>query len=100
MIHDCGSFLAEYFYVGHPQCYILSDRSVIDREFTEFGKRLHQHVAHAFSEDDIRDFVRRVIARSVPIFTKEDAAFAKSNVCMFHPNAADSVVDQVARRLS
>ena len=100
MIHDCGSFLAEYFYTGHPQCYILSDKSVIDKEFTEFGKRLHRHVVHAFSEDDIRDFVRRVVAQPAAIYTEDDAAFADSNVCMFHPHAADSVVEQIARELS
>ena len=100
MIHDCGSFLAEYFYTGHPQCYILSDESVLDREFTEFGKRLHRHVAHAFSEDDIRDFVRKVAARSAALCTEEDLAFAKENVCMFHPHAAAVVVDEIVRALS
>lgn len=99
MVHDCGSFLAEYFYTGHPQCYILSDESVLGREFTSFGKELHRHVTHAFSEDDIRDFVRKVEARSA-LCTEEDRAFAKENVCMFHPHAAVRVVEEIARVLS
>ena len=100
MVHDCGSFLAEYFYTGHPQCYILSDESVLDREFTSFGRRLHRHVAHAFSEDDIRDFVRKVAARSGALCTDEDLAFAKENVCTYHPHASVRVMDEIARALS
>ena len=100
MIHDCGSFLAEYFYTGRPQCYVLADETVIDREFTPFGKKLHRHVAHAFSEDDIRDFVRKVVDGSLVRETASQEAFARGEVCIFHPHAADRVINELTRILS
>lgn len=100
MIHDCGSFLAEYFYTGRPQCYVLADETVIDREFTPFGKKLHRHVAHAFSEDDIRDFVRKVVDGSLVLETASQEAFARGEVCIFHPHAADRVINELTRILS
>ena len=100
MIHDCGSFLAEYFYTGHPQCYILRDRSTLDREFTPFGKRLQDHVDHAFTREDIRDFVRKVVSGSIDGREQERQGFAEREVCMYHPHASEKVLEEIVRSLS
>ena len=34
LIHDCGSFMAEYLYTKNPQCFTLESKKVIDREFS------------------------------------------------------------------
>lgn len=99
MIHDCGSFLAEYFYTGHPQCYILRDRSTLDREFTPFGKRLQDHVDHAFTREDIRDFVRKVVSGSIDGRKQERQGFAEREVCMYHPHASEKVLEEIVRSL-
>ena len=100
MIHDCGSFLAEYFYTGHPQCYILADETVIDREFTPFGKKLHQHVDHAFSEEDMRKFIKNVVSGAAICDMAVNEEFAKEVVCQFHPHAAERVIEELLRSLS
>ena len=100
MIHDCGSFLAEYFYTGHPQCYVLEDASVVDREFTPFGKKLLRHVDRAFSEDDVREFVRRVLDGTAGGGASAREAFAREEVFLFHPHAAGGVIGELARSLA
>lgn len=99
MVHDCGSFLGEYFYTGHPQCYMLEDESVLERQFTPFGKKMHEHVDHAFCEDDVRRFVRGIAAGEDPRAGAR-ATFARDEVCPFHPAAAAEVIAEVMRCLT
>ena len=44
LIHDCGSFFAEYFYFDKPQCYILESDKKIQSEFSEFGRLMMDSV--------------------------------------------------------
>ena len=100
MVHDCGSFMAEYFYAGHPQCYLLEAPGALDAQLTPFGKRLQEHVAHACTEDEIVDFVRRVAEGRVTM--ADDPAwrdFAAQEVCVAHPHAASEVVSEIDRAL-
>ena len=100
MVHDCGSFMAEYFYAGHPQCYLLEAPGALDAQLTPFGKRLQEHVAHACTEDEIVDFVRRVAEGRVTM--ADDPAwrdFATREVCVAHPHAASEVVSEIDRAL-
>ena len=99
MIHDCGSFFGEYFYTGHPQCYLLENASVLEREFTPLGRRMHEHVDHAFCEDDIRGFVCKVVAGEDP-GSEDRERFAQEEVCAFHPRSTERVLEEVTRCLS
>lgn len=100
MIHDCGSFFAEYFYTGNPQCYLLEDKGEIDREFTDFGKALHDHVFHAFSENDIVDFIDTVVVAEADDGRAARESFARDEVCIFHPDASGRVIQQLEEWLS
>ena len=39
MIHDCGSFTAEYLFTGKPCCYMLKNEEEIDNTFLPVGKK-------------------------------------------------------------
>jgi len=95
LIHDCGSFLAEYFYTGKPQCYLLADGRTEAREFLPFGRSVLDLTYKAFSEADIRAFLDRVVIGGEDPKKAERDAFAASNICCFHPHAADRVVAEV-----
>ncbi len=92
LIHDCGSFLAEYFYTGHPQCYLLSSEETVDREFLPFGKRLVEHVYRAFSAADIRQFVEKVVIGGDDPGKSERESLAQEEVCINYPHAAERVI--------
>lgn len=95
LIHDCGSFLAEYFYTGHPQCYLLADDATIDREFLPFGKKLLEHVNRAYSSDEIRSFIETVVLAGNDPGRQERDALARKEVCVYHPYAAKRTIDDV-----
>lgn len=91
LIHDCGSFLAEYFYTGNPQCYVLRSREKIATEFTSFGRRLADNISLAVTEAEILSFVEEVVVNGHDPQRDARARFAAETVCSFHPHAAEAV---------
>ncbi len=61
MIHDCGSFTAEYLFTGKPCCYMLKNKEEIDNLFLPIGQKCLENYYQAFSEDDICRFIDDVI---------------------------------------
>ena len=100
MIHDCGSFLAEYFYTGMPQCFMLESMKTVEEQFLPFSRGLLEHVYKAFSKDEIVDFIRRVVVAGDDPMKAERDAFARAEVCVNHPHATDAVVESVTRPLA
>ena len=99
MIHDCGSFLAEYFYTGMPQCFMLESMKTVEEQFLPFSRGLLGHVYRAFSRDEIVDFIRRVVVAGDDPMKAERDEFARKEVCVNHPHATDAVVESVMQRL-
>lgn len=95
MIHDCGSFLAEYFYTGRPQCYLLADEGTACREFLPFGRNLLDACYRASSERDVVDFIDKVVLGGEDPLAPRRDRLARSSVCIHHPNAASRVVEAV-----
>jgi hypothetical protein len=91
LIHDCGSFLAEYFYTGSPQCYLLENDATLDEQFLPFARTLAEHVRKAYTDEDVIGFIRDVAAGRDPD-RESRAAFAEKEVCVNHPDATSSVI--------
>ena len=91
LIHDCGSFLAEYFYTGCPQCYLLESAATLDEQFLPFARTLAKHVRKAYTEEDVIGFIRDVAAGRDPDRESREE-FAAREVCVNHPDATSAVV--------
>lgn len=63
MIHDCGSFLAEYLYTQKPVLYLLN-KGNDGRFYNDFGKKALQECSHGRSESDIENFIKELINRN------------------------------------
>ena len=98
LIHDCGSFLAEYFYTGMPQCYLLEDESTLREQFLPFAQTLAEHVRKAYSDEDVIGFIRDVAAGRDPD-RADRAAFAAKDVCVNHPDATAAVIAAISAPL-
>lgn len=96
MIHDCGSFLAEYFYTGRPQCFMLREGDGTTRQLLPFSHRLLKHVYTARTPHDIFSFVRDVVAGGCDPLAEGRAEFAAKEVCVNHPDASGAVVAEIA----
>lgn len=99
LIHDCGSFLAEYFYTGRPQCYLLADAQTEEREFLPFGRELLNLTYKAYDEQAIRAFLENVVLGGEDPKKPSRDARAASDICCFYPRAADRVIVEVVESL-
>ena len=59
LIHDCGSFIAEYLHCGKPVLYLLKDKSY--KEYNEFGIMVLSQHYHGYFEEDIEKFIKEVV---------------------------------------
>lgn len=95
MIHDCGSFLAEYFYTGHPQCYLLESERTVAEQFLPVSRRLLEYAFKAYTGGQIADFIRKVVIAGDDPRKAERDAFAAREVCVNHPHATEAVIAAV-----
>lgn len=93
LIHDCGSFLAEFFYTGKPQCYLFANHETEVREFLPFGQKLLDLSHKAYDASGIRRFIDEVVVGGQDGRAAERNEFARENICCFYPHASDRVID-------
>jgi hypothetical protein len=100
MIHDCGSFKAEYMYTDHPQCYLIKDKTTKDREFSVFGKDILKHTYLAYSEQDILDFINNVVINGNDTMKNDRINFANKYLKINYPHATDKMLECIKKELS
>ncbi len=98
IIHDCGSFLAEYFYTGMPQCYLMNEKT--ENQFLPFGKKLLNYVYKAETEMQILNFIDRIVLGDDDQMQAERTRFALESICINYPNATDKIVETISKALS
>ena len=60
MIHDSGSFIAEYLFCGKPVLFFLLNKEIRNR-LSDFGNQALDHHYHASDVKGIIDFLERVV---------------------------------------
>lgn len=98
IIHDCGSFLAEYFYTEMPQCYLIDNKT--EAQFLPFGKKLLENVYTASTETQILDFIDKVVLAEEDPMKTQRIRFAQESVCVAYPNATGKIIDVISNILS
>ena len=99
IIHDCGSFLPEYFYTGKPPCYMLASEDAKKAQFDEWGQTLIDHTYQAYSEEDITHFIEDVVIKGRDPMKEERQRFAREKIIVNYPNASQYIVDSIAKLL-
>lgn len=63
IIHDCGSFTAEYLYMNKPAMYLINGTEErVKAEFNEFGQRCFDCYEHGVTHEQIEKFINDVIS--------------------------------------
>ncbi len=97
LIHDCGSFLAEYLYTEHPQCIMFKGKEVINQEYSDFGKEMLEHTYNAFEEKQIIDFIENVVLKGNDYKKQERIKFADEKIKINYPNVTQVIIDIIKK---
>lgn len=98
MIHDCGSFTAEYLFTGKPCCYMLKSIEEIEKTFVEIGQKCLENYYKSFNEADIYNFIEKVvISGEDPLKDKREkfSNYLKLN----YPNVGKKIAEYIKEQI-
>lgn len=98
MIHDCGSFTAEYLFVNKPCCYMLKSEKEIDSTFLPIGKKSLDNYYKAFSEEDICNFIENVVVNENDPLKEERTKFSEK-LKLNYPFVGGKIVEYIKNEI-
>lgn len=99
LIHDCGSFSAEYLFTGHPCCYLLKDKVMDKKNSNEFHKACIEQHYKARCEQDIIDFIENVVIKENDLIKNQRKEFFEKTLKYNYPNTADYIINNIKKEL-
>lgn len=99
LIHDCGSFIAEYLYTDKPEAFILQSQEVISREFTALGTEVLKHCYLVSISQEILAFIDTVVIAGQDTKKQSRLDFANKAIRINYPQATDYCLNDIKRSL-
>jgi hypothetical protein len=99
IIHDCGSFILDYLFTGHPCCYLIKNESQIKSVFPKFGKECLKNYYKAFNKEDIIDFINNVVIRGNDILKQERLTFIDRELKNNYPDVSGKLLKKLKEEL-
>lgn len=99
MIHDCGSFTAEYLHTGNPVCFAKSKRTDFSREMSETGMGcINQHyIAESF--DDMKFFIDEIVIRGRDHLKDSREKFFRNELEAANRNPSQIIIEDIKKTL-
>ena len=99
LIHDCGSYAAEYLYTGKPCAYMLRESVNQKKTHTKFGMKCINSHYLIKNEADFIDFIENVVIKGIDKKKEERNKFAKNEVMFNYPNATEYIFNYLKKKL-
>lgn len=99
LIHDCGSFTAEYMCTGKPCMYLATYMN--GDNMNEMGKGAFESHYHGLSKEDIEAFVRNVVIEGKDTMKEQRKAFYDAN--LLPPNGvtvAENIINEIKKEIN
>lgn len=97
IIHDSGSFLAEYLYVNKPSMYLTTEKGINESKYNPFGLLCMDNYEKGFNQFQIEAFIQRVIAKEDLNQLKREQ-FVKQ-YCHFDIRPSQKIFDYIQSQL-
>jgi hypothetical protein len=94
LIHDCGSFVAEYLYTLKPCCFMMNNLEIY-KNFNSVGKMCLDAHYQAFDEGEIFKFIEKVILSNSDDLMKERERIAKKFVINNHGQSSNLILKAI-----
>lgn len=79
LIHDCGSFLIEYFFVDKPALYLVKTDH-FKQEYNALGKAAFDHLEIGKNAGDISRFIEHAVLDEQDVFKEKRQVFFESRL--------------------
>ena len=99
MIHDCGSFSAEYLFTNHPCCFLLKDDATTLKNSNEFHRACIDNHYKAYDKDDIIKFIEDVIIKKQDLMKKKRKVFFNKFIKNNYPNTSRKIIKYIKKEL-
>ena len=104
LIHDCGSFVAEYLYFNKPCAYIYRKSVDYGEMLLKLGFRCFDEYYSIKEEQDWYRFIEDVVLNGKDVRKDRRERFAKKQIMINYPYATqviyDSIVDELTEKNS
>jgi CDP-glycerol glycerophosphotransferase (TagB/SpsB family) len=97
MIHDSGSFLAEYLYTNKPVLYLTSSTDMKEY-FNQFGCEAFDACYHAFNEQDIEEFIANLFEGKDTMQLKRQFFLEKHVLPFFKDKTPSDLIIETIKR--
>ena len=99
LIHDCGSFTAEYLYTGKPCAYLYRNSMDENLVFTEFGKECINNHYIIKCDNELYKFIDDIIVQGKDVKKAQRQKFAREKVMINYPCAAECIYNFLKKQL-
>lgn len=94
LIHDCGSFVAEYLHTSKPCCFMMNDVGVY-RNFNSIGKICLDAHYQAMTVDDVFNFIDTVVLEGVDDMMADRDKVAKTYLLINQQPSSELIMDDI-----
>ena len=98
MIHDCGSFTAEYLFTGKPCCYMLKNVEEISQTFLPIGQRCLDNYYKAFNQEEICSFIENVVLKEDDPMKKDREEFS-NYLKLNYPKVGKKITEYIKQEI-
>ena len=99
IIHDSGSFLAEYLYLKKPVLYLMTEQTG-DKYFSSFGRRAIKSCSIGRSVDDIERFLDKMLDKGAENQNYDNSFFKQDIAPLFQTPPSIKICHEIKRAFS
>lgn len=99
IIHDCGSFVAEYLFTGHPPCYLLKDETIPDNYCNKLMKECLKVHYRAFNITDVINYIENVIIQGNDSLATQRRDFFERELRVKYPDTTSAILEDIKQGL-
>lgn len=99
LIHDCGSFMAEYLFVNHPCAYWMKSTANYDKIYTTFGHKCLDAHTLIYNKKDLFIFIDEVVIKGNDDKKTYRKRFSHDNLMINYPNVTKKIIEIIEKAI-
>ncbi len=99
LVHDCGSFSAEYLCTGHPCAYWFKQTADYNKTHTELGHKCIDSHYLIKTKQDLFNFIENTVIKGIDPKKENRMKFAREEIMVNYPNATATIMEILTKEI-